>query len=212
MNIYPIVYPTALHFWLNANFASEVYLPKDGCYSALPQGYRLSTVRSNAQILSQKYSLSYPIRLLAPDRGSRITQKELTSSVRSEHIPENSFVRIDNLPAGTPVYMACPEYCFLKAASSLSIYELILLGYRLCAKYVPDNSSQYHQRTRTPITSTARIRTYLRQCKGAHGIKKAWRAISYVLDNSNSPMESIFVMPAILPHWMGGFGLTIRAE
>ena len=207
MIIYPIVYPSALQFWFNVNYYSEKYLPKNAHFLALPKDYRLSTVQSTAETLSQMYCLDYPIRLLAPNVVSRISQKEFSCSVKSVHIPENSFVRADDLPGNIAVYVACPEYCFFKAASFLSLFELILLGYQLCAKYTIDSNSHYHQRNRAPITNVERISSFLKQCHGAHGVKKALRAISYVLDNSNSPMESIFVMPAILPFYMGGFSL-----
>ena len=207
MIIYPIVYPSALQFWFNTNYASEQYLPKDGHFSVLPHDYQLTVFPRTTEILSQMYCLSYPIRLLAANENRRIHQKEIACSIRSKHVPDDCFVQVDILRNDIPIYVACPEYCFLQASSELPLHKLIQLGYQLCARYTPDDRSQYKQRRRLPITSTAKILAFLDRCKGSHGVKKARQAIRYVLDNSNSPMETLFTMAAILPCHMGGFGL-----
>ncbi|MCL1906447.1 MAG: hypothetical protein FWG08_00785 [Propionibacteriaceae bacterium] len=43
--------------------------------------------------------------------------------------------------------------------------------------------------------------------KDVRGHVKAGRALSYVIDNSGSPMETILVMLLTLPYRLGGFGL-----
>lgn len=207
MIIYPIVYPSAMQFWLNPDIDSIIYRPAVKNYHSLPKGYHISSVQNNISTLVQQYGFCLPLRLLASASELRINKNGVSCSINSAHVPDNCFSRIDDLPGSIPVYVACPEYCFLSAASELSLYELIQLGYQLCAKYIPDGQMQYLQRGREPITTASKITAFLEKCTGAKGVKKARQAISYVLDNSNSPMETKFAMPAVLSVSLGGFAL-----
>ena len=96
---------------------------------------------------------------------------------------------------------------FLQAATQMSFHELVNLANNLCAIYVLDETEEYGQRRREPITSVADIMEYLTKVNDIAGIRTARRAIRYARDRSNSPMESQIATLGALPLHYGGYGL-----
>lgn len=205
--IITICYPDSAFFWLNGNNNTDPYSLKNRELLSVPS--YLGTTSSSAIIsnLIQQYQFPGPVHLLVSDPKLRISRKNIICHVKSDLIPAGSFIKIGRLITGDDVFVECPEYCFLHAAKYMSFCELVRLGYSLCARYVSDNNSKYHQRNRLPLTSAANISAYLERCHGAPGIKKAQRATKYVLDNSNSPMETRLAIVSTFPFFMGGFGV-----
>ena len=99
-------------------------------------------------------------------------------------LPERSFV-----DAGEGFLMSTPEFCFLQMANRLSLARLIMLGYELCGTYVLVDKGPAPRRD-APLTTVAKLRTFVEGASNARGRKKALRALRYVLDRSASPMES----------------------
>ena len=201
------VYPSALQFWMSSEGNLQRYHPDNRVLTSVPSDHRLVSLQAPYDLLAQQYQLSFPVKILADKANHRFNNSFMSCSVRSEKVPQNSFVRIHNTPDGYPVYIACPEYCFLSAASHLSFWELVMLGYQLCACFAPDSMAEYQQRSRTPIISAAKIAAFLDHCKGAHGISNASQAISNVLDNAGSPMEIKLAMASTLPFFRGGVAI-----
>ena len=83
-----------------------------------------------------------------------------------------------------------------------------MLANDLCAIYVKDETEEYRQRRRDPVTTVESICSFMNKASGINGLKKARRAIQYVLDRSNSPMESKLAALAVLPLHYGGYGLS----
>jgi len=208
MRIIPLVYPSAAHFWLQYNLESYRYNINNRVLISLPYDYHINHAKDSTEQLVQRFNLPEPLTILSSNKNRRYKRTALNYAIKSDLIPDKSFIRIHDLSDGTPVYIACPEYCFLSAANYMSLLELIMFGYSLCAVYVPDSNEMYLQRSRNPITDSFSILSFLENCKGARGVKKAKRAIKYVLNNSNSPMETKFAMAATLPFSLGGFAIT----
>jgi hypothetical protein len=59
----------------------------------------------------------------------------------------------------------------------------------------------------TPLTSIARISTFLASVGRASGKVKAMRALKYLVEGSRSPMETMVYMLLCLPVMEGGYGL-----
>ena len=116
-------------------------------------------------------------------------------------LPERSFV-----DAGEGFLMSTPEFCFLQMANRLSLARLIMLGYELCGTYVLVDKGPAPRRD-APLTTVAKLRTFVEGASNARGRKKALRALHYVLDRSASPMESALAMLLCLPYGLGGYGL-----
>lgn len=119
------------------------------------------------------------------------------------------------------VFIACPELCFLNAATILPLNALILFGMELCGTYARANHVDTFQPTydfqyangaryrRTPLTTAQKIEAYLEKSKGADGIKAAKRACRYLLDGSASTRESVLATIMTIPPRLGGFGMPL---
>ena len=109
---------------------------------------------------------------------------------------------------GPDQYASGPELAFLQMASMKSLLELIVLGFELCGSYshfAPFVSGFYE---RTPLTSVQRIKDALDHLRGHHGIKRARKALDFVLDGCASPMETVLACMLTLPNDMGGEGFA----
>lgn len=58
-----------------------------------------------------------------------------------------------------------------------------------------------------PLTSVARIARYLDKCDGMRGVKRARRAVRYLVDGAASPMEASLAARLALPNVLGGYNL-----
>ncbi len=99
----------------------------------------------------------------------------------------------------------------MQMAGELSLVDLIVLGYELCGTYRLENAAQSEQgfRNDEPLTSVAKLRSYVAKIVNQKGRKKALRALQYIADNSASPMETILTMLLTLPYRLGGYGFKM---
>lgn len=128
------------------------------------------------------------------------------SSVRSHTLN----AQIDSaylIDLGGGALLSGPELCFLEMANQLSRTELALLGYELCGGYAMADCEEGFV-NHLPMTTVAKIRQFLNTVPGAHGVQKARSALSMMLENSNSPMESRIAMLLSSPKRMGGYGVA----
>jgi len=200
---YLITYPSALEFWLSHNPPVPPYdylrLPEEMLHSFfIIKGAAASDIYGITSFLN----ISAPVHIMVPDNSQRRKWNNCVFHKAPASFPANSIVRIaDNL------YIISPEMCFLLAARILPLTSLILLGFDLCAKFRPNRSEKYSQVSITPVTGTEKISKFLNTCSNIHGLYKARMAVRYVLNNSNSPMETKISMLAGLPLSLGGYGL-----
>lgn len=141
--------------------------------------------------------LSRPLSVLASGPQSRRRNDTVVS--RSWSFPLYKGSVIDT---GEGFFVSSPELCFIQMAASMSLIELIQLGFEFCGRYdLADGSLHACQ----PLTSTALLENVIAKYKGATGINKAERAVKYVIDNSASPMETALAMLLSLPYQLGGY-------
>ena len=210
MILLPIVYPTARQFWMSPHnlTITNKLVSQNRQNSHIPDKYTLCCDETINHILKEKYDLSYPLRYMASSAASRKHNQTQTSVVRPAGAKNDRFIYIDTLEMNAePVYIliASPELCFLQAAKELSFIELVKFGFDLCARYISDDNEQYQQRPRIPVTNTAALQEFLSQKAGIDGIKSAYRALPYINNDSNSPMETKVTMLATFPWGKGGF-------
>ena len=224
--IIPIFYPSAAEFWMNSRNNSLIsqLTEKNRERITIPESFVFNPKPEMVQWIAERYGLSFPVQLMAPSSEKRRKNKYYSCKVGMHGLPEKSFIcaaKAANKPSVLPTFterspdsdtvfhicISTPEACFLQAASELPFLHLVKLGYDLCARYVCVQEQPYMQVNRKPLTSVASIRGYLERAGGCKGVKRAKQAIQYVLDNSNSPMETKLCMIMVLPLSMGGYGL-----
>lgn len=193
-------YTTALRFWRSSARRGE----------ALASSRRASTQRARIALTRCK-KVDIPISLLTEfesgavdmlvgSKGVRVRTARVASHVWSLPVPNNSFCACSK-----NVVVSSPEFCFLQMASTLSIVELIQLGFELCGTYsmrdegfsVADGS----------LTTAAQLGRFLEAAQGLRGLDKARRAVRYLINGSASPMETAFAMLLCLPYALGGYGI-----
>ena len=191
--ITPITYPTALNFWLRAKGPIDEFISYYD-FAGNSGEYFLKDVHL--------YDLTAPLHVMVPNASSRHKGNDIVSHVIPKGLPKDSFVQLTN-----SLYIITPECCFLMAAASLSVPELVVLANDLCAIYRLDPLSVTGQSSRKPITDLNKLIKYVISAGKVRGLDKARTALKYAADNSNSPMESRLAAIFSLPLMYGGFGL-----
>ena len=211
--VIPIIYPSALQFWLNARNQRDVQrLQETRILSTITANSRLTHDSALLQRAMDRIHVDPPMMLFSPTAGTRMSNQLVSCKTLSAHLPTNSFYVLEEWEDPSEnescfVMIASPELCFLQAAAEMSLPQLILLGFQMCARFIADTYSPTGQSAITPITSVAALKSYLTRVKRVKGIQNARRAVRFILDNSNSPMETLLGMMAVLPYFLGGYKL-----
>jgi hypothetical protein len=196
-----ISHQSVLEFWRKAP-AKEALAKK-----AL-QVRKLSDELMSAKILLAKNpcKLSAPIHVLVGSANARNVTRNLVCHVTSSHFPRGSFIQVES-----GLVASSPELCFLQMAGTLSLIELIKLGFEFCGYYrLDDVSSDSHGfRADQALTNISKLKAYVAASSNVKGIKNARRALQYIANGSASPMETILVMLLILPYQLGGCGFSM---
>ena len=191
---------TALRFWRSDARRGE----------ALASPRRVPTQRAR-MALSRRKKIDIPTSLLAESesgvveilvgsKGARIRTARIASHVWSLPVPNSSFCACSK-----NVVVSSPEFCFLQMASTLSVVELIRLGFELCGTYSMHDEG--FSVAEEPLTTVARLGRFLETAQGLRGLDKARRAVRYLINGSASPMETAFAMLLCLPYALGGYGI-----
>lgn len=217
--IIPVIYPSAAEFWLDGTFRKNIdYFEKSKrIFANLPQSFDFSPDHKTFSEIASQTHLDLPLYVYAPDPAARRNSSCAMCSVRPVNLPENCFIKAGTIRSEAlsvvnhsnriSIYIASPELCFLQAGRILTVPRLIELGNNLCAKYIRDNAQKYDQRKRAIITCRDDIMDFLNNISKYKGIKNARLASQYILDNSNSPMESSLAVITVLPITYGGYSL-----
>lgn len=146
-----------------------------------------------------------PYHLLVGSDAARHQADDVVCHVQSATIPARSFLVVSK-----SIMLAAPPLLFweLAANPNIDVIELATIGFELCGTYVLDSSWDGLTNTGCSITDTTRIGRMLEAVTHRHGSARAREALSYVLDNSNSPMETVLALLLTLPRRHGGLGLT----
>lgn len=141
------------------------------------------------------------LHVLVKDKGGRRFSKHVVSHACKTAPPRGSF---RSLSKG--VMIASPEFLFLQMARKVSFWDAVRLGFELCGTYVIDPAQEGANR-REPLTTVSKLRRFLEAAVPMPGFRQALKALDYVIENSNSPMETVLAMLLCLPCRYGGFGL-----
>ena len=123
----------------------------------------------------------------------------IETSVRKGPFHPRSFMRIED-----GLYVSTPEMAFCEMASVLSLERLIALGFELCGTYRRASTFGLARYDATPLTSPGVLASFIEKSPQFKGVKKARRALSFILAGSASPRESELAMLLCLPYGLGG--------
>lgn len=141
-----------------------------------------------------------PVHVLVGRDAMRVRTKSVASSVCSS-LPQRSVV-----DAGTGFLICSPEFVFLQMAASLTLVQLVQLGFELCGTYSLAENGPARTR-RAPLTAVAKLKAFVEANQNVPGRVKALRALRYCMDGSASPMETTLVLLLCLPYGLGGYGI-----
>lgn len=107
------------------------------------------------------------------------------------------------------VQVVSPELSFWQMARVLPFGELVKYGDALCSLHSFSCDSNGHPlKRREPLTTIARLGAFVRSMGSFRRNKNAYRALSFIVERSESPMESCTTVLLCLKRQYGGFGLV----
>lgn len=173
---------------------------------------RIRTLDDCACSLRQIETFSLPflvdnervLHVLVPSLAMKQRSKVHICHVMTSDVPRGAFCRI-----GYGVYVASPELLFVEMASKLSFVDLILLGLELCGTYTLREDGERGFCNCPTATSKNLLTAFVNRAKGMRGAAIAERALRWVVDGSNSPMESALMLFLCLPVRLGGYAFPL---
>lgn len=199
--ITPIIYPSSVEFWASGFPTRYDFAFNNRQLTDLPSEYKVRS--ATAQSVSEQLSLNTPLSLYSSGVNCGHKGKYYTTRWQKTPLPPNSFFKIPN----HNIYIASPELTFLQASRYLSFIQLVKLGFDLCSQYYYDKAEQFGQAKRVILTTPKQLYTYAKTSDHMHGSGKAIYAAKFVLDSSNSPMETALAIIFMLPIRLGGYGM-----
>lgn len=203
-------YDTALNYWRTCASISDPVI-----HAGFLGSYRERHRATNALTcrFAKKKEWEQCLAYLAEARNSHVVilNKQYRSNDRVNKVhefaslPKSSCIEANMHFREANIYASTPEFCFLQMAEKLSIDELIALGFELCGTYARSEEETLYNAF--PLTSREKLVSFVDRCAGFRGVKKARRALQYVIDGSASPMETALAMMLSLPYSLGGFGI-----
>ena len=151
-------------------------------------------------IVARNYGVSAPMQLLSLD-GFHGKAKEWDYHVWNQPLPPGSVVR-----ANDEIYVATPEFCFMRMVPALGFYDSLKLGMEICGAYSTLVPEGRNARKRPPLTNTERLCAYLNRVFPATGESKAQRVAKLLVDGSASPGETASYAQLCLPYRYGWYG------
>jgi len=125
----------------------------------------------------------------------------------SKGFPSGSFYDLEN-----GVFVSSPCFIFLQMASVLSLPELVAYGDELCGLYAFDRSAERGIRKRKhPLITKAQLASFLESAKGHRGSKCAQLALTYIVEKSASPMETLDEILLCFPYRYGGYAIRVAS-
>lgn len=201
--IVPIVYPSAIEFWLSEYPERYGYNFKSRELVSLPDTFSLQIATFEAVEILKFFSMSAPLTTVSSFEKDKRHNKYLHVKSKKHAFPKNSFFLIEKGPY--QLFIASPELCYLQAQEYLDFLESVKLGTQLCAQYYLDPLADYYQENRSPLTTQQSITAFLYKTKNVRNRNKAIRSSQFILDNSNSPRETAIGILATLPWHLGGY-------
>lgn len=170
--------------------------------SRVPSRSEIDSALTNVEALAPGLRIHGPRHVLVGGSAHLRPNDHSISHMRTTPYRGKSFIEIAQLRVATP------ELAFAQMATVLSYVKLLELGYEICGSYQVDRTSGRAEYQIMPLTSTQRIRAYLKRNPSIRGARKALRALRYVTDGSASPRETKLAITLLLPANDGGYGLN----
>ena len=146
-----------------------------------------------------------PLDVLVSDAQHRRYAKELKPHLWSSEVPDRAFRQV-----AEGLFVSTPEFLFVQLAEHLSLVELAQLGNELCGGYFLLAASGFCDRPNNePVTSRRKLLMFVKRASHSRGAQKALRALTWVTDHCNSPMETNTLLVLCLPTRMGGWSLPM---
>ncbi len=184
---------SALEYWLSVRRGPRSFVRVSRARSLLSSVPSLSSEK-----VLGPWWLARPLHAIVAGQELRRPSSEFVCHVWSGLLPKGSV-----LDAQNGFCVCSPELCFLQMANSLSMIELIMLGFELCGTYdVSDGDVRECQ----PLTSVAKLSAFAEKMHGVNGRKNALAALKQVVGGSASPRETALCMCLCLPYRLGGYG------
>ena len=143
------------------------------------------------------------LHLLVFCKDSRHRSSSVSPHLWKGPLPPESFYRLND-----DTFVASPEFTFLHMASICNLSQLVAYGCEICGRYAFDPHEKRGFRMRaSPLTSVRSIKQFLEMTESVRGKAKALRALEFVVEQTESPMETLTAMLFHLPFKYGGYAL-----
>ena len=153
----------------------------------------------------QRPSPSKPLHVLVRKQTERPRLQNVQAHVYTTNLPPNAILWLDEYAT-----ISSPELVFVQMAESLSLPELVLLGYELCGYY----SKSPNDPSNGPVVDNIRNATTVEELRRfadcqmrLPGIELARKALEYVAEPAASVPEAILSMMYSLPTGELGYGM-----
>lgn len=193
-----IGYKSAYEYWCHHEMANRSATTK-----ALPKREDKPSAKQLECLRFRYPFLSTPIHAVVTNDASKRNSAKLACHSTGTSLQKRSFVAL-----GSDFYVSTPEACFLQIASTHAFTDLLQVGFEFCGSYArcPESKELISLK---PRTSKSHLRNYLAGSGSVSGVIRARRALDFICERSESPMETKLVLLLCLPSSHGGYGLPL---
>ena len=143
------------------------------------------------------------IDVCVPHRKDRVQSTSVRNIVCAPSWFKSPFMHVNN-----SLSFAGPELLLAQEAAHGSLVSTALLAYELCGTYAHDPLANTMRYGLDPVCDRASIRRFIQDTPGKiRGRSKLTDTLTYVHENSWSPMESVLALVLSLPLSKGGYGI-----
>lgn len=153
----------------------------------------------------EELNLPMPYEILVHDSSLYRKSEKIRYRSCSAIFPTGALYQINK-----GFYVIGPEFLFLRMAKYLNIVSLAIMGCELTGKYsIGSNPDMGFHSCVAPLTTVSKISRFLTRASGLDGIKKARRALRWVVEDTASPREAELACLLCLPQRLGGYALPV---
>lgn len=168
---------------------------------AVMTGVKKSSLRRMLEELWEDAAAENPLHVLARPKAGRHSTKRVRLHQLAAMLPRRAFLEI-----GSGIAVCSPELVFVQMAETLSVGELVALGYELCGCY-PLDKDLPGALVRAQLTTPNRLAAFIDRAKRIKGLRKARIAVQFVSAKSASVKETEMGALFLMPMRWGGLGL-----
>lgn len=164
-------------------------------------GVKKNSLRRMLEELWEDATAENPLHILARPKAGRHSTKRIRFHQLAATLPRRAFLEI------APGIAVCsPELVFVQMAETLSVGELVALGYELCGCY-PLGGDRPGALVRAQLTTPDRLAAFVDRARRVKGLREARIAVQFVCAKSASVKETEMGALLLTPMRWGGLGL-----